>query len=286
VLLLRAPAKINLTLEVLGRRSDGYHRLRSAIVPISLHDQITIDEGGRGLRFSSDSIEIDAKDNLVVDALRALELSRYDFRITLKKRIPIGAGLGGGSSDAASVLQAAMNGAFGDLGAKDYVAIARRLGSDVPFFLAQTAAIVEDTGERVTPLGAVPGWNCTIVRPPVKISTADAYAQLQLAAHSRPRDSSATIELGEALQRGDLPRVQALAQNDFEKWATARYPEVGIALELLTDWNAGFARLTGSGAAVYTIYERSPKAPLILPAGFERFDARFLRTPAWRTISV
>jgi 4-diphosphocytidyl-2-C-methyl-D-erythritol kinase len=286
VLLLRAPAKINLTLEVLGRRDDGYHRLRSAIVPISLHDQITIEEGGRGLQFTSDCAEIDVEDNLVVNAIRALALPRNDFKISLKKEIPIGAGLGGGSSDAAAILQAAMNGAFGNVAAKDHLAIARRLGSDVPFFLAQTAAVVEGTGERVTPLGTVPEWSCTVVCPPIAISTADAYAQLELVERSRARGSSATIELGEALQRGDLERVKTLAQNDFEKWAAASYPEVGIALKILAEWNAGFAHLTGSGAAVYTIYERAPAAPLALPAGFQRFDATFVRTPVWRTESA
>jgi len=285
VLLLRAPAKINLTLEVLGRRDDGYHRLRSAMVPISLHDQIAIEEGGQGFQFTSDCEDLDSEDNLVVNALRALALPGHDFKISLKKEIPIGAGLGGGSSDAAAILQAAMDGAFGNLGATDYLAIARRLGSDVPFFLAQTAAIVEGAGERVTPLGAVPEWNCTVVCPPIKISTAEAYAKLQPAPESRSRDSSATIEVGEALQRGNLERVKALAQNDFEKWATANHPEVGVALKVLAEWNAGFAHLTGSGAAVYTIYERVPEAALVLPAGFQRFDATFVRTPVWRTES-
>ncbi len=256
---LLAPAKINLTLEVLGRRPDGYHRLRSVAVPIALYDEIHIDEEAGGLQFSSDHAAIDPQDNLIVKALAALELARYELRVFLKKRIPIGAGLGGGSSDAAAVLLAARNGVFGDVGARDYVSIARRLGSDVPFFLAQTAAIVEGTGERVTPLGALPQWSCTVVRPPITISTATAYGELQLAQDSRPRDASATIELGEALQRGDLTRVRALAQNDFEAWAVGKFPEVRTALKALAEWS-GFARLTGSGSAVYTIYDDAPAA--------------------------
>lgn len=283
--LLRAPAKINLTLEVLGRRADGYHRLRSAVVPISVYDEITLERNGEAQQFRSDAEEIDPQDNLVVKTLRALELPRNDFSIFLKKRIPIGAGLGGGSSDAAAVLLAAMSGNFGELGAKDYLSIARGLGSDVPFFLAQTAAIVEGTGERVTPLGATPPWGCTVLRPPITISTATAYAELPLLSQARPRASSATIEVGEALQRGDLMRVRALAHNDFQEWAARKYPEVQTALKALEGWS-GFARLTGSGSAVYTIYADAPRAPLELPPGFERFDAAFVITPVWRTQSA
>jgi len=286
VRVLRAPAKINLTLEVLGRRPDGYHRLRSVMVPISLCDQITIEESECGLQFRSNRADLDAEGNLVIKALRELKLPRDDFKIFLNKEIPIGAGLGGGSSDAAAVLLAAMSGLLGEIAANDYLRLARRLGSDVPFFLAQTAAIVEGTGERVTPLGAVPEWRCTIVRPPITVSTADAYAAFEASGGSRPRNVSTTIELGEALQRGDLGRVQALAQNDFEKWAVRTYPPIEDALRILATWNNGFAHLTGSGAAVYTIYEQKPQASLLLPADFERFDAAFVRTPVWKTESA
>jgi len=284
---LRAPAKLNLTLEVLGRRSDGYHRLRSVMVPVTLYDQITIERADGELRFRSNSAEIDPQDNLVVRALRALELPRYDLDVFLDKRIPIGAGLGGGSSDAAAVLEAAMSGTLGNVGVKDFLGIARRLGSDVPFFLAQTAALVEGTGERVTPLGAPPDWGCTIVRPPITVLTADAYAELdRFPQRERPRPQSATIELAEALQRHDLKRVLDLAQNDFEMPAVRAHSQIGQALELVSAWNGGFAKLTGSGAAVYTLYERPPSETLALPPSFERFDARFLGTPAWRTPST
>ena len=283
--LLRAPAKINLTLEVLGRRPDGYHQLRSVVVPIGIYDEIAIEPAEGELEFASDAQEIDPQDNLVVKALRALELGADNFSVFLKKRIPIGAGLGGGSSDAAAILLAAMRGDFGNLGARDYLSIARALGSDLPFFLTQTAAIVEGTGERVTPLGAVPAWQCTVVRPPIHISTATAYAEHRLLPDSRPRAASATIELAEALQRADLTRVRALAQNDFEQWAAGKHLHVQTALQALAQWS-GFARLTGSGSAVYTLYDEVPKAALQLPPDFERFDATFISAPIWRTESA
>jgi len=279
---LHAPAKVNLTLEILGRRADGYHGLRSVAVPIGIYDEIWIEETAGALAFSCDNDQIDPENNLVVKALRALALAPLDFTIFLKKRIPIGAGLGGGSSDAAAVLLAAMNGELGRAGRRDYLTIAQELGSDVAFFLSQTAAIMEGAGERVTPLGAIPTWGCTVVKPPSAIATATAYSELSVRRESRPRASSATIQLGEALQRGDLRRVQALAQNDFESWAASKYADVQTALNALHEWN-GFSQLSGSGSAVYTIYEEMPTAPLRLPSGFQRFDTTFVSTPVWRT---
>jgi len=284
VTVLRAPAKINLSLEVLGRQADGYHRLRSVMVPITLCDEITIERGAHGLRFGSNSTQIDPENNLVVAALRALELRSYDLEVFLHKRVPIAAGLGGGSSDAAAILIGAMNGLFGDLGHKDYLAIGRALGSDVPFFLTRTAALVEGTGERVTPLGAVPAWHCTIVRPPVAVTTAEAYASLDAQGRTtRARSASVMIALGEALQREDLARVRSLAQNDFEDTAVRAHPEIRLALEALAAWNGGFARLSGSGSCVYTLYERGPSAALALPAAFTRFDARFAKAEPWKS---
>jgi 4-diphosphocytidyl-2-C-methyl-D-erythritol kinase len=283
---LRAPAKINLTLEVLGRRADGYHRLRSVMVPVALYDEITIERRGRGLQFRSNA-DIDAGDNLIVAALRALKLPGYDLEVTLKKRIPIAAGLGGGSSDAAAILMAAMRGVFGAPQVKDYVTLARALGSDVPFFLARTAALVEGTGERVTPLGAIPAWGCTIVRAPVAVSTAAAYEALDARPRpSRSRNDSVTVALGEELQRRNLAQVHALAQNDFEETAARAHPEIRRALAALSGWNDGFARLSGSGSCVYTIYERMPSNPLILPPGFVRFDTTFATTQDWRSESA
>lgn len=283
---LRAPAKINLSLEVLGRRADGYHRLRSVMVPITLHDEITIERGSRGLQFRSNSAQIDPADNLVVAALRALALPGYDLEVFLNKRIPIAAGLGGGSSDAAAVLIGAMNGLFGEFEPKDYVGIARSLGSDVPFFLTRAAALVEGTGERVTPLGAVPAWHCTVVRPPVAVSTAQAYAALDARpTTTRSRNASVMVALGEALQRKDLARVRSLAHNDFEEAANHAHPQIRAALELLAAWNGGFARLSGSGSCVYTLYERLPPEPLVLPASFDRFDATFATAETWRSES-
>lgn len=284
MLSIRAPAKVNLTLEVLARRADGYHGIRSVMVPLELSDELTIEPSNR-FSFSCDRADLDGKTNLAYAAVRALgDVS--PVRMELRKRIPMQAGLGGGSSDAAAVLRAAMGGGFGAVPQHDWLSLARTLGSDVPFFLAETAALVEGTGERITPAGATPQWDTLIVKPPVAISTADAYAQIDSRnLPQRPRRGSVSIAMLEALQRDDFEEVQALLQNDFHDFAAQR-PEIAAAIAALRAAGASNALLAGSGSCVFTI---APDAHgiariadrLDLPASYERFPTRFAATPQW-----
>ncbi|HVN68431.1 MAG TPA: 4-(cytidine 5'-diphospho)-2-C-methyl-D-erythritol kinase [Candidatus Binatia bacterium] len=288
MLTLRAPAKLNLTLEVLARRSDGYHGVRSVMVPLELSDELSFDAGAR-FAFECDRSELADESNLAVAALRALGDELPPVRMVLHKRIPVQAGLGGGSSDAATVLRAAMDGVFGEQPRRDWLAIARALGSDVPFFLSGTAALVEGTGERVTPAGALPAWHALIVKPPAAISTAEAYAELdRLERPQRPRDRSVSIALLEALQRADFERVRSSMQNDFHDVIAARSPEVAAALAALRAAGAENALLAGSGSCVFTIApERAAigaiAARLDLPEEYERFATAFAATPQWRS---
>jgi 4-diphosphocytidyl-2-C-methyl-D-erythritol kinase len=282
---LRAPAKINLTLEVLGRRSDGYHGIRSVMVPLELADELTI-EANTHFSFACDLSELPDERNLALAAVRALGEAPA-IRMELRKHIPVQAGLGGGSSDAAAVLRAAMAGAFGAPVRRDWLQIARALGSDVPFFLAGTAALVEGTGERITPAGAIPQWHALIVKPPVAISTATAYAQLdRLNRPQRPRKGCVSIALLEALQRADFAGVASLMQNDFEL-VTVQTPEVSAAIGALKSAGATNALLAGSGSCVFTLApERaaieSALDRLELPAVYQRFATAFAATPEWR----
>ncbi|MGZ3526931.1 MAG: 4-(cytidine 5'-diphospho)-2-C-methyl-D-erythritol kinase [Vulcanimicrobiaceae bacterium] len=287
-LVLRAPAKLNLTLEVLQRRADGLHALRSLMVPVDLADELTIAPNATGFAFSCDDSAL-AEKNIVERAVHALDLPDPNIVIHLRKVIPTGAGMGGGSSDAAALLIAAQHGAFGELGPRDYVAIARSLGSDVPFFLAQTGALVEGTGERVTAVGALPPWHAVIVRPPVAVSTAAAYEALD--AHerpTRPRSTSVTLEALAALQRADFDRVVELLHNDFEPVITAIAPEVALALEALRAAGAAHPLLTGSGSCVFALVRDAAQAEelasrLALPEQYNVYRAAFAAGSAWRT---
>ncbi len=230
---LHAPAKLNLTLEVLGRRADGMHGLRSVMVPVDLCDDIEIAPAG-DFSFSCDRADL-RENNIVESAMRALNVSHGGTSVTLKKRIPTGAGMGGGSSDAAAILLAGAHGMFGTLRGLDMVALAGSLGSDVPFFLAQTAALVEGTGERVTPLGTVPRWHAVIVKPPASISTAWAYEQIDKSERAkRPRSLFGESPDVHRVAKGRFRRGQCAAAKRFSRYhrgcRAANSTGAGIAL--------------------------------------------------------
>ncbi|HET7814509.1 MAG TPA: hypothetical protein VFL13_09060, partial [Candidatus Baltobacteraceae bacterium] len=200
--MLVAPAKLNLTLEVLARRPDGLHGVRSVMVPVDICDRLHVTPANE-FAFSCSRDDL-ARDNIVERAQAALHAAS-PFAVRLEKNIPTGAGMGGGSSDAAALLLAAANGMLGDVAPADFLALARSLGSDVPFFLVQAPAIVEGTGERVTALGSPPPWHAVVVQPPVAVSTAWAYARLdETERPSRARNTSVSLQLGEALQRREF----------------------------------------------------------------------------------
>ena len=287
---LRAPAKVNLTLEILARRDDGYHALRSVMIPIGIYDEIVVSPAER-LTFTCNAGDLTG-DNLVMRALRAAGFGAAPVAIHLEKAIPVGAGLGGGSSDAAAVVLAAMHGAFGPAAERDWIALARELGSDVPFFLAETGALVEGTGERLTALGALPPWWIVLVAPDVHVDTGDAYRRLaaQRAAQpvaARARSASVSLAVVEAVQRHDYAGVIALAGNDFEPLVAGAYPAVAAALAALREAGAPHAMLSGSGGATFALCAdassaRSLAERLALPAGARSFCVPFAHTAVWR----
>ena len=279
---LHAPAKLNLSLEILNRRDDGLHNLRSVMVPVAHFDTIEIRPSSGGLQFSCDDPLLE-HDNLVIRALKAIDLPSPDLSISLTKAIPVGAGLGGGSSDAAAILLAAMQGQLGTNEARNYLSIARSLGSDVPFFLSGTAALVEGTGERITALGAVPGWNVVIVQPPLPVHTASAYAAFTgIVRGSRPRNASISVALGEALQRAEREKVIELLHNDFQETICNQYPPVQQAIEALANFSGSRAILTGSGSCVFALTDRTDVEAIDLPAEFRRIATHLVNSAQWR----
>jgi 4-diphosphocytidyl-2-C-methyl-D-erythritol kinase len=284
---LAAPAKINLTLEILRKREDGYHTLRSVMVPIGLYDQIDLTPA-EVASFEADGATLEA-DNLVTRALAASGAGPQ--RVLLRKTIPIGGGLGGGSSDAAAVLLAAIEGTI-PAGERDWLAEARRLGSDVPFFLAGTAALVEGTGERLTPLGAVPSWWVAVAKPRAAVATALAYRLLDEAFERtgwpvRPRAGSASLAVVDALQRADFAAARALLHNDFHDVILAAEPRVRDAWSAMKAAGAPAPLLSGSGACLFDLFERESDARAVVeriePDACEAsFVAPFTASTQWR----
>lgn len=286
-IVLRPCAKLNLTLEVLNRRDDGYHAVRSVMVPIDLCDELEITPADGPLEFVCDQRALES-DNLVMRAWNALGLPASGYRIELRKNIPLQAGLGGGSSDAAAVLLAAQDGAFGDPGQRDYLGVARSLGSDVPFFLAGTGALVEGTGERITAIGALPDWHAVVVKPPAAVSTAEAYRAIDAQARpSRPRNASVSIRMAEAVQAADFAQVQSLVSNDFHDVLLSSTPTIRAAVDALAAAGARNPSLTGSGSCVFALAPARAEAEAMaarmrLGEGFTVHICAFQTSHAWR----
>ena len=290
--ILFAPAKINATLEILSRRPDGYHTLRSLMLPIALYDRIELEPATGARAFSTDDPDL-ATDNLVERALARADLAT-PHAAHLVKKIPVGGGLGGGSSDAAAVLGAAMRGELGARPDRDWLATARELGSDVAFFLCGTGALVEGTGERITAIGRLPTWWVVVVRPHVSVATADAYRLLddarasgELAHPSRPRTTSASTVALEAVQRADFDAFAAALANDFHDPILAAYPGVARADAALRAAGAAHVMLSGSGSCVFAIFAsetgaRDVARRLDADAVARTFVVPFHHDPAWR----
>jgi 4-diphosphocytidyl-2-C-methyl-D-erythritol kinase len=250
-----APAKINLSLKILGRRNDGFHEIDTLIAPISLCDEIRIDKGrlGKGIEFRCDNPSVpQGGDNLAVRAAKAFfEAAKIDpaVSIELKKKIPNGAGLGGGSSDAASVLLA-LNKLFDVKLSREALAeMAAPIGSDVPFFIFQSAARCEGRGEIVTPVKLQRQFSILLLKPAFAVSTAWAYSRWQ---HSReiPGIRYEAQEFGGQTFANDLERPV------FEKFVFL----VQLKMWLLSQSEFGAALMSGSGSTMFVVMRENADA--------------------------
>lgn len=257
---LPAFAKINWRLRVLGRRADGYHELDTVLQTISLHDAVSIvvsDDDAISLSCDDPSLPTD-NSNLVRRAANALR-SRYSIskgaKIRLEKRIPMEAGLGGGSADAAMALLGLAQLWEVPATRDQLVEIAGRLGADVPFFLCGGTARGTGIGATITPLGVDPQRFVLVVKPNAGVSTATAYESLK----SPPLTTSATdtILSGSPASRvHDLePEQFQSVENDFDAPISKLEPEIGRAKQALLTAGASVAMLSGSGSAVFGFFD-------------------------------
>jgi 4-diphosphocytidyl-2-C-methyl-D-erythritol kinase len=261
---LLAPAKINWTLEVLGRRQDGYHEIRSVLQTIDLADEVELVPADK-LQLEASGPHRPSGDDLALRAARLLrEESKYEggARIRLSKRIPLAAGLGGGSSDAATVLRG-LDSLWG-LGwpPERLAALAAKVSSDAPFFIFAGTALAEGRGERVTPLPDVPPTRLVLVVPPWQEAdkTARMYANLGQGDHS---DGSGSQRLVEALRNGSSPD-EALICNAFQRAAYANWPDLARYRDALLAAGAGVVHLAGSGPALFALAHSNEEAGALL----------------------
>lgn len=256
-----APAKINLTLSIVGKRPDWFHALESVMQMLSLADEILIDNADE-LLFSCSDPALITEDNLVLRAARALQQRSQiprGARIHLEKRIPYQAGLGGGSSDAASTL-AALN-EFWEirLTPDDLVQLATELGSDVPFFLDGPCAVVRGRGEIVKPVVHATPCHIVLAKPSFGLPTAQVYGSL----HARPTSPGDEKAIGlpetqamvHALQTGNIDALLRALTNDLEGPALTLMPELFPLRERMLEEGCLGVLLCGSGSALFGICE-------------------------------
>jgi len=255
-----APAKLNLFLHVVGRRADGYHLLQTAFRMLDWGDRIGFSRRQDGrIRRLTDVPGVPEESDLVVRAARALQGwsgSRFGVDISIDKVLPMGGGLGGGSSDAATTLLA-LNRLWGvDAEREELQAIALALGADVPFFVFGQTAFAEGVGERFTSLHLPPAWY-VVVAPGVSVPTAEIFASKELTRDTKP------IKISDFAMNA--------TRNDLERVACAQYPQIADAIDWLGAYSP--ARMTGSGACLFSEVGGEREAREIVRSCPERWQA-------------
>ncbi len=278
----RAHAKLNFGLRVLGRRADGYHLIESFFVPIDLADEVRIEiEPADEPRVTLESeIAPDASgvvdfpsgaDNLALRAGEAfLRASGRSLRVSLSlvKRIPVAAGLGGGSSDAGAVLRALDALVPGALGRRRLAALALSLGADVPFFLASRPALVEGIGERITPIGGLPELGLVLANPGESLSTAQVFGALDARPPAlTPAESGSTLRSLSDWMAVDPEdsvnqslRLAEVLENDLEGAARELCPAIGEIQRRLAESGARAVGMSGSGATSFGVFATQSEA--------------------------
>ncbi len=254
---VRSFGKVNLGLEVVRKRPDGYHDIRTLFQTIDIADELAFEPAAEGtLRLEGDdpSIAWDAT-NLIAKTARLLRERTgcvQGAAIRVRKRVPPGKGLGGGSANAAVTLLA-LDALWGlGLGREELASLALSAGSDVPYFLHGGLCLGEGRGEALTALADLPPLACLLVFPPYEISTAEVYAGFGPFLTSGPKDS----KIMRFLDTGDF----GLLENDLEKVVLQRNPELDALKRFLKEEGAPLAMVSGSGSAVYGLFPEKDKA--------------------------
>jgi len=270
-----APAKINLCLHVLGRRENGYHDLAMLMQRVSLYDRIGISLiEGSAIRVHCGGVVLPSgQQNIAARAAEALFEQagiRQGLEIAIEKHIPVAAGLGGGSSDAATVLMA-LNDMLGlDFTPDQLMKVGVKLGADVPFFIFKHPAWATGIGDKLEEVKSLPPVWYVLVNPGLEVSTAWVYQNLRL---TTPRDNLRIPRFS-----GTLDEVVALLYNDLEAVTAERFPLVGEVKQQLIDLGAAGALMSGSGSTVFGVFSDEDRAR----AAVEKLSVR----PGWRAFAV
>lgn len=272
---VEAPAKLNLYLEVLGKRSDGYHEIETVMQTVTLYDELTFQRTEGAVEFSCQDPSVPGDStNLVVRASQILQTesgTSAGARITLKKRIPVGAGLGGGSSDAAAAFQT-LNRLWGlDIPPNRLADLAAQLGSDVPFFLVGGTAICRGRGERVTPLLDPPLMHYVLVSPPVHVSTRQVYENVPTDLTKAPFGTKFFLQELTRRRRDGGPLS---VFNRLQEVTLRVYPQLAEIAAVMRRTGCETIGMTGSGSSFFAVCasrkEAAHLAGRLAGVGFDR----------------
>lgn len=275
-------AKLNLTLDVLGKREDGYHDLKSVMQTISVRDDVEIDVGtGKPWTLSCTNEDIPCDEtNLAWKAAKvfcdALQIDPDGIAIRITKRIPSQAGMGGGSADAAAVLRALNRHYDSPLSILALAELGAQVGSDVPFCVLCGTAMVEGRGERLRKLPDLPDCIFVICKPDFSVSTPELYKKIDTVTIPTHPDNQA---MESALLAGDLPRVAGNVYNVFDPVVTAEHLELNYIKSICNTYGAMCMQMTGSGSAVFAMVESFEYAAVICNMLKENYPNVFIAKP-------
>ena len=276
---LKAYAKINIGLNIIAKREDGYHEIETIFQQLDLHDNITISKRQDAkIEIKGDSKKIPLNKNNIcfktAKLLQDISGISHGVNIAISKRIPIGAGLGGGSSDAAATLKGLMRLWELDFTEKEILAIAKQIGADVPFFIKGGTAYASGIGEKLTQIEFPKEYYCVLVFPNIEISTAEAYKNFNFSLTK----SKKIIKLFEILQKKiELFELKNFVQNDFEEVAFREIPELDEVKRKFYQNGAFFASMSGSGSTIFGMfkeYTRAEAVVRIFPKSYQTFFAQ------------
>ncbi len=248
---IKTPAKINFGLRVVRKRPDGYHDIETIFYPVNLFDILTITTSDKFI-FNSNNIRLkNESNNSVIKAVMLLENlcdRKFNIKIFLEKNIPVGAGMGGGSSDGAAAL-IALNKFYGlELSNDKLKKLALEIGSDAPFFIEPAPSFAEHRGEKIQKINFRIPFPILIVNPGIHISTKWAYENITLTKHA---DSFRDLKLS---KDSDFSNLRNIVKNNFEEIVFEKHPEIKNIKDELYHYGAAFALMTGSGSTVYGIF--------------------------------
>lgn len=278
---LSMPAKINFSIDVIDRMENGYHNVEMVMQTIDLYDTITVEKAGKGISVSCDHLYVPNDRRNIAWKAADLFFSEGPYkegaRINIKKKIPVSAGLGGGSADAAGVLKA-LNSLYGNcLGDLQLKEMARRLGADVAFFLSGGTQLAKGIGDELTMLPSLEGMDIVLVKPDFPVSTRWVYENLDLNRVEKRPETSKVISAIESMNIRMLARSM---ENVLESVTVRKYPEIRDIMDRLIEYGAIGSRMSGSGPTVFGIFSD----PASAEAAREKFLTDYTQVYHCKTI--